>query len=260
MPLDLFAIPTLLNYDTAIDWSARLGREAPLLRRELDRAPSRRVLDLGSATGEHMRWLVADGFTAVGIEGVKERWEAAKALAGPNEQHLIGDLGAVEAMVRGHFGAALCLGNTLPALIGVEAMSRMLIGLRRRLLPGGVLVAQQVNWDSLHARAKLGIGDGMALPERRLAGDHGELLFRRALTLRDDGVVGIAESTILVENGDAPEGRRLHQRHFFQQGWRAEELRTLLDVAGFRRVELFGGFADEAFDAERSPELVIVAR
>ena len=127
MNWDPAAIPALLNYDSAVDWSARLALEGPFLRRTLAGATSRRVVDLGAATGEHAQWLATEGFTVVGIEGVKERWQVAKSRADPNVQHLIGDLGAVEAMVRGHFGAAICLGNTLPALLGTEALSRMFI-------------------------------------------------------------------------------------------------------------------------------------
>src|SRR5436190_11972778 len=122
MPVDLFAIPALLNYDTAVDWPERLAREGPFLLRVLEPAPSRRILDLGSATGAQAAWLAAQGFSVVGIEGVKERWEVARGRAAPSPEHLIGDLGAVEAMVRGQFGGALCLGNTLPALVGVEAV------------------------------------------------------------------------------------------------------------------------------------------
>jgi len=252
MPVDLFAIPALLNYDTAVDWPQRLAREGPFLRRALERAPSRRILDLGSGTGEHVHWLAAAGFTAVGIEGVKERWEAARSRAVPNTEHLIGDLGAVEAMVRGQFGGALCLGNTLPALIGVETVSRMLVGLRRRLLPGGVFVAQQLNYDRILAQ------DLHALPVRRLADDGGELVFERVLAPQDDGIVGVTERVLLCAPG-AAEDRLLHQRHLFQQGWRHAELLTLLDVAGFREVEVLGGFGGEAFELGTSDELVLIA-
>ena len=252
MPVDLFAIPALLNYDTAVDWPERLAREGPFLLRVLEPAPSRRILDLGSGTGEHAAWLAAQGFSVVGIEGVKERWEVARGRAVPNTEHLIGDLGAVEAMVRGQFGGALCLGNTLPALVGVEAVSRMLVGLRRRLLPGGVFLGQQLNYDRI-------LGKGLrALPERRVAADDGELVFERALTPQDDGVVGVTERISLRVPEDAD--RLLHQRHLFQQGWRHAELLTLLDVAGFRSVEVSGGFGGEAFDLETSEELVVVAR
>lgn len=252
------SIPTLLNYDTAIDWPARLEREGPFLRRALAAAPSRRVVDLGAGTGEHAQWLAALGFTVVGIEGVKERWAAAESLAVANVQHLLGDLGAVEAMVRGHFGAALCLGNTLPAVLGVEAVSRLLIGLRRRLLPGGVFVAQQLNYDALFGR------HATELPPRRLPLDDGELVFRRALELRDDGMVGIHETVVYraarrPRVGPDAEDTPVHERHLFQQGWRHQQLLTLLDVAGFRRVEVFGGSAGEPFALADSSELVLVA-
>lgn len=259
MSIDLSTIPTLVNYDTAIDWPARLEREGPFLRRALAGAPSPRVVDLGAGTGEHAHWLASLGFSVVGIEGVKERWEVARNLAVPNVQHLLGDLGAVEAMVRGHFGTALCLGNTLPALLGVEAVSRLLIGLRRRLLPGGVFVAQQLNFDALfhHHTAEL--------PERHLPQTGGELVFRRGLELRADGVVGITETVFRRPRRSARDAQAgsaetlVHQRHLFQQGWRHQELLTLLDVAGFRRVEAFGDLAGQTWDLDRSLELVLVA-
>lgn len=250
---DLSAIPALLNYDTAVDWPVRLALEGPFLRDALAGAPSQRVLDLGAGTGEHANWLAAEGFSVVGIEGVKERWELARSRALPNVQHLLGDLGAVEAMVRGHFGAALCLGNTLPALLGVEALSRMLVGLRRRLLPGGVVVAQQVNYDALIAN------EVRDLPERRLRQGDQQLVFRRALELRPDGVVGATETVFHQRTGDATEPGLVHRRHLYQQGWRYRELQTLFDVAGFRRVEVFAGFAREAFDPDASEELVLLA-
>lgn len=250
---DLATIPALLNYDSAIDWPARLALEGPFLRRALAAAPSQRIVDLGAGTGEHAHWLAGQGFTVVGIEGVKERWEVARAAAPAGVQHLLGDLGAVEAMVRGHFGAAICLGNTLPAVLGTEALSRMLVGLRRRLLPGGVLLAQQLNYDGLYRRKE------RELPERVLRHGDDELVFRRALELRADGVVGVSE-TVLHRRDDQPASAEpVHQRHLFQQGWRQHELQTLLDVAGFRDVAFFGGYAGEEFDLDSSPELLLRA-
>lgn len=253
MPIDLTTIPALLNYDTAIDWPARLEREGPFLLRALEAAPSRRVLDLGSGTGEHADWLAAQGFAVVGIEGVKERWDVARSRATPNVEHLLGDLGAVEAMVRGHFGAALCLGNTLPALLGAEAVSRMLIGLRRRLLPSGVFVARQLDFDRIrHA-------DIRELPERRLSTGDGDLLFRRTLAPRADGVVGVSDTVLLRLSGDETQGTVVHQRNLFQQGWSKEELLTLLDVARFGRVDLTDSNAAESSAAAEAPELTLIA-
>ncbi|MEO7973950.1 MAG: class I SAM-dependent methyltransferase, partial [Thermoanaerobaculia bacterium] len=250
----------------AVDWPARLALEGPFLLAALAAAPSRRVVDLGSATGEHARWLAGKGFEVVGIEGMKERWELARQLTVPGVEFLIGDLGAVEAMVRGQFGAATCLGNTLPALIGAEAVSRMFIGLRRRFLPGGVLVLQQWNFDGL---ARRGVRE---LPERRMAQAESELVFRAGFELEADGIATIHERTYRlnspsVEVKSAPadggsaagEWQLLHERHRYLQGWTHSELLTLLDLARFREVRVYGGFAGEPFDLDLSDELVVVA-
>ncbi len=255
MTIDREAIPALVNYDTAIDWPARLQREGPFLLRALADTPSRRVLDLGSGTGEHARWLAEEGFEVVGIEGVSARWEVARQGAPAGVEHLLGDFGAVEAMVHGQFGAALCLGNTLPFLLGAESLSRTLIGLRRRLLPGAPFVAHLVNYDRLFARGE------RLLPPRFLSAGKGELVFLRLLELRDDGVVGITETVL-----DHMPSRRdsqievVHTRHLFQQGWRYQELLTVLDVAQFNQVEAFGDFAGQPFEPMSSEELVLVAR
>jgi len=252
---DREAIPALVNYDTAVDWPARLEREGPFLLRALADAPKRRVIDLGSGTGEHARWLADQGFTVVGIEGVRERWEVARLGAPAGVEHLLGDLGAVEAMVRGQFGAALCLGNTLPSLLGPESLSRMLIGLRRHLLPGSPFVVHLFNYDRLFARGE------RLLPPRFLSSGKGELVFLRLLELRDDGVVGITETVLdhLPSRRDSPI-EVLHTRHLFQQGWRYQELLTVLDVARFNTVEAFGSFAGEPFEPMTSEELVLVAK
>ncbi len=248
-----------MNYDSAVDWPARLAREGPFLLGALAAAPSRRVVDLGSATGEHARWLAGRGYEVVGIEGVKERWELARRFSVPGVEFLIGDLGAVEAMVRGQFGAAICLGNTLPALIGAEAVSRMFIGLRRRFLAGGVFVLQQWNFDGL---ARRGVRE---LPERRLPQAEGELLFRAALELDAEGIATIHERTFQLNSPpgevDSPPGepRLLHERHRYLQGWRHDELLALLDLARFSTVRVHGGFAGEPFDIDLSQELVLVA-
>ena len=120
-----------------IDWPRRLARERDLIERLLTDAPAPRAIDLGCGSGHHARFLAERGFEVVGIDGSEAALDAAQEEPIPDGvQFILGDIGAVERTVRGHFGAAFCLGNTLPQLLSAESVSRLLIGLKRRLLPG----------------------------------------------------------------------------------------------------------------------------
>jgi SAM-dependent methyltransferase len=246
--------PAFHNYDAAIDWPRRIEAQGPMLARVLATGPSRRVLDLGSGTGEMSAWLASQGFEVVGIEGVKERWQVAVAAAPSGVEHLIGDLGAVEAMVRGHFGAAVCLGGTLTALLGAESIARMLVGLRRRLSPGAPLVADLENYDRLRAQGAL------ALPPRVIARPDGDLVFLRLLDLREDGVVDATEAALRHRPLTEPTVELLSSRPVFRQGWTLDELRTVLEVAQFESVLAYGDFAGSPFAVADSEQLVVVAR
>jgi len=80
-----------------------------LIDRMLAGATSRRVLDLGCGDGHHARQLAKQSYDVVAIDASEPVIEHAKDEPGnENVEFLLGDMGAVERMIRGHFGAALC--------------------------------------------------------------------------------------------------------------------------------------------------------
>ena len=106
-------------------------------------APVPRALDLGCGSGRHARFLAERGLEVVAIDGSETALVAAQEEPVPEGlQFILGEIGAIEGTVRGHFGAAFCLGNTLAHLLSTESLSRMLIGLKRRLLPGAQFLVQ----------------------------------------------------------------------------------------------------------------------
>ncbi len=239
-----------------VDWESRLAFEGPLLERTLAATPSTRILDLGCATGEHCRWLADRSFSAVGIDASGERLEAARRRSGSHGvEYVQGEIGAVEAGVRGHFGGALLLGNTLPQLLGTEAVARMAVGLRRRLLPGAPLVIQLRNFERIYARRQ------QSLP---LIVDHqddgSDRVCLRLLDLRPDDIVTVSVSELLHRPGEETPVDVLSHRVTALQAWRREELGTILDVARFPRRELYGAMDARPFHPIESEDLVIVAR
>jgi len=56
------------DYSRLINWEQRLKNEWPFLDEVLRSAPSRSLLDLGSGTGAHARFLAAKGFDGVGVD------------------------------------------------------------------------------------------------------------------------------------------------------------------------------------------------
>ncbi len=225
-----------------------------MIDRLLAGALSRRVLDLGCGDGRHARRLAEQSYDVVAIDASESVIEHAKAKPGSeNVEFLLGDMGAVERMVRGHFGAALCLGNTLPYLLSPESLSRMLIGLKRRLLPGAPFLLQVLNYDRIQ-------GDGkQALPLEFVEGPDGDLVILRLLEPRDDGIVAHTTSTLRHRPTQKPIMEVVDTRATLLRGWKREELEILLDVGRLTPREVFGDMTGSPYDPETSLELVMIA-
>jgi SAM-dependent methyltransferase len=230
-----------------IDWPRRLAEERPILEWFLEEAPSRRVLDLGCGVGRHARLLAEMGHEVVGIDGSEEVLEVAQDEGIPEGvQFLLAEMGAVEMAVRGHFGAAICLGNTVPYLLSAESLARMLVGLRRRLLPGAPLLLQLLNYDRIFA------GGATTLPVESIPSPQGDLEIVREVEPREDGIVVHTTSAQC-------DGESVVTHTNLLRGWRREEVGALLDVARFPVRETYGGMQMSVYDESESPELVLVA-
>jgi SAM-dependent methyltransferase len=230
-----------------IDWPRRLAGERAILEWLLQDVPSRRVLDLGCGVGRHARLLAGMGCEVVGIDGSEEVLAVAQDEGIPESvQLLLAEMGAVEMAVRGHFGAAICLGNTLPYLLSAESLSRMLVGLRRRLLPGAPLLLQLLNYDRIFA------GAATTLPAEVIPSEQGDLEIVRQVEPREDGIVVHTTSA-------SREGESVATHTNLLRGWRRKEVEALLEVARFSVRETYGSMQKSDFEQGESPELVLIA-
>ncbi|RMH19826.1 MAG: class I SAM-dependent methyltransferase [Acidobacteria bacterium] len=246
-----------LDYRRLIAWPARIEREWPLLEAVLEDAPSRRVLDLGCGTGEHARFLAEKGFEVLAIDRSAAMIEALREVgipAGLTCMH--GDLTHLGELLDDDFGAAICLGNTLPHLLNELQLGRMLDGLRRHLLPGGAFLLQLLNYRRIADQQVR----HLPLNFRPDPDGDGELVFLRLMETRDDGMVRFCPTTLRYRGDRDPPVELLRSRNVLLKGWQPAEVDAALADAGFAQRDYFGGVDRQPFDPAASHDLVAIAR
>jgi SAM-dependent methyltransferase len=241
-----------LSYRRLIAWPARIQREAPFLKEALAGSPSKRLLDLGCGTGEHARFLQAEGFEVTGVDASDAQLAQARE-AGPGPEFVKGDLADLAAAVTGPFGAAISLGNGLPHLFE-RAMASFLAHLARLLAPGAPVLFQLLNYDRiLDERA-------MSLPLNVREDDGERVVFLRLMDPRPDGTVLFNPATLRWRPGEEPPVEVVAGKNVLLKGWRRAEMEAALTGAGFRVEAVFGGMRREAWDAALSSDTVLLAR
>ncbi len=244
-----------VDYRRFVAWPQRIEREWPFLSKVLESAPLRRVLDLGCGTGEHARFLASRGFTVVGIDSSESMLAKARETGAPAGVEFIeGDIAEVAALTHGHFGAALCLGNTLPHLRELEALMRLLTGLRSRFAPGAPLVLQILNYE------KIFLHNQRVLPLNFKSNGDEETVFLRLMQPRPDGSVVFTPSTLRYRPGGEPPLEVVASRNVLLRGWKAPELKAALTEAGFDNLAIYGTIGDTPYVPADSPDFVVVAR
>lgn len=244
-----------VDYRRLIGWPDRIRRESPLLRKILGSAPSRRVLDLGCGTGEHARFLATEGFTVLGIDASETM--IAKARDRPLLPGLrfeLGDLTRIAETTRERFGAAICLGNTLPHLTGDDDLSAFARGVARRLLPGAPLLVQILNYGRIFDRQE------RYLPLNFRPESEGEIVFLRLMQPRDGGCVLFFPTTLRLRPEAEVPVEVVSARRVNLRGWRPAELEEALATGGFGEQRALGGFDEQPFDPANSRDLVLIAR
>lgn len=244
-----------VDYRRLIAWPQRIEREWPFLERVLEPAPSRRLLDLGCGTGEHSRFLAAHGFEVTGVDSSPAM--LAKAREAPDAESvrwIEGDITAIDDLVDDQFGAAVCLGNTLPHIRDEAALRRQLGGLSRRMSRGAVLVIQILNYEKILATRQ------RFLPLNFRDDADGEVAFLRLMDPRPDGTVIFTPTTLRYRPDGDPPVEVLASQNVTLHGWRRSELIGALEGSGFSEIQLYGTVAEMAYQPEQSPDLVVVSR
>jgi SAM-dependent methyltransferase len=243
-----------ISYQDLIDWPRRLARESPFLERELARAPERSVLDAGCGPGEHARHFASLGFRTLGVDRSAAMLEKARERPLPENLSFVeADLATLGEAVSGRFGAAVSLGNTLPHIESEEALSEVFRGIASRLLPGGLFIAQILNYERI-ASQKI-----RHLPLNILPFRGGEIVFLRFMETEAGGFVRFCPTVLRYRSDRDPPLEMIESRLIRLRGWRPQEIVRALGRAGFEEIRLHGDMTGGDFDPAHSTDVVAVA-
>lgn len=247
-----------IAYSGLIAWPERLQREGPLLARVLGRAPVPRLLDLGCGSGEHSRFLAAQGFQVTGVDASADQLQAARS-ADPGGRYVQASLTALTGQVdagriEGGQGGAVCLGNTLPHLQEEGDVLAFFRGLWTCLAPGAPFLLQVLNYDRILDR-----GDRVFPPVLRPGAAPGEdTVFLRFMTHHGEGRITFTPATLRLRPGAEPPLELVASHDVRLRGWRRAQVESLLAEAGLQVREVFGTMTGEPWTAQSS-DLVVVA-
>ncbi len=232
-------------------WERRLTREEPFLTGIFDRHGVRRVLDLACGTGRHAVRLAERGYEVTGVDLNAESLESARSHAaqrGVEVSFVEGSFLELGRVVPGPFDAVYSVGNSLSFSETEEDVLQALRGFLAVLRPGGVAVAQILNYAGIAEReesvdfVRSFVRDGVehvVVKFFRFGRPRWDVEF---VTVRREGEVWRAE----LGHGDllALEATR------YQELWRQ---------AGFDDVALFGDYGSTPFDVHTARDAIAVA-
>ena len=135
-------------YDRAINWSKRLKREVPVLAEVLGPPGKGGVIDAGCGPGRQACALAERGYRVVGIDNSAEMIELARRRAQDITDCRFEAVPFAEmaATLGGGFDGVYCIGNSLAAAETAEAGREAVAQFGKCLRPGGVLLAQVLNF------------------------------------------------------------------------------------------------------------------
>jgi glycine/sarcosine N-methyltransferase len=242
------------DYDRFVNWPARLAAELPFIEGQLQAVGARRLLDAACGTGMHAIALAKQGHCVVGADlstGMIERARGNAEAAGVDARFEVAGFGELSAQMGTGFDAVLCLGNSLPHVLVPDDLAAALADFAACLRPGGLLLIQNRNFDSV-----LNQGERWMGPQAYREGET-EWVFQRFYDFEPDGLLTFNVVTLRRE-GAGDWSQRVATTRLFPL--RQAELIAALEMAGFGEIVCWGDMQGSPFELEASGNLVVSGR
>ncbi|WP_346864149.1 class I SAM-dependent methyltransferase [uncultured Draconibacterium sp.] len=218
---------------------------------------NKHMLDIGCATGELAFQLAKAGSNVIGIDlnedllasavgssGIQSADSSARELELelPNPKFQKRNMLELKQDFQGgEFDAVLCFGNTLVHLNSEEEVLEMFEGVKTVVKPGGQFLIQLLNYDYIvgEQRSELPLIDTENIRfvrKYKFPEDGEHILFQTDLEIKAENKTVSNETTLLA--------------------LKSSKLTELLEIAGFKNIQLFANFKQEAFGGNHIPLVV----
>jgi 2-polyprenyl-3-methyl-5-hydroxy-6-metoxy-1,4-benzoquinol methylase len=253
------------EYDHFVNWHNRLAFELPFLLEQIKSANNKpaesiKVMDTATGTGMHAIALAQKGFIASGVdisEGMIETARQNAASANVDVSFTTAAFGEIATKTgavfsdQGYlFDVLLCLGNSLPHVDGHAGLLDALRDFAACLRPGGLLILQNRNFDSVLAKKE------RWMEPQSYKSESGETLYLRFYDFLPDGFIQFNILTLK----HAPDGQwtqSVMETRLFPIT--RDMILPALEKTGFTKIQLFGGLTNTPFDDQNSGNLVVTA-
>jgi glycine/sarcosine N-methyltransferase len=241
-------------YDRQIDWRARLAREIPVFVEVFGPPGKLGLLDAGCGSGRQAATLAKKGYRVTAIDSSADMLRFARRVA-RQERARVRFVHATYAelarRVRGPLDGVYCIGNSLAVGGSERGVQAALTNFARVLRPGGRLFIQIINYAQVRRQAAHG---GCVRGPTVTTVDGREYVSLKVFHMAGEQVT--VTGVTLWKEGTA------WRRETFQGHLHAIEAAPLtrwLKAAGFRVLKRLGSYAGEAYDAQKSGDLIVVA-
>jgi glycine/sarcosine N-methyltransferase len=250
------------DYDRFVNWPGRLSFEMPFIESQLRLLPgfttpaNLRLLDAATGTGMHVLELARRGYQASGADlsaPMVERARLNAAQAGLASRFEVAGFGQLAETFHADlpFDALFCLGNSLPHLLSLEALTQALADFAVCLRPDGLLIVQNRNFNAVleqHERW---------MEPQSYSEVGNEWVFLRFYDFEPSGLINFNILTLRRQAG-GPWSQSVSATRLYPLI--SQEMLQALARAGFTGIQIYGGMNGSPFDPHTSGNLVIVAR
>ncbi len=208
-----------------------------------------RILDVAAGTGNHALALGEEGYDVRAVEYDEKMLEVLEEKQKKPNPDIIARRGDMKEILvyypRSFFDTVYCIGNSLVHLTTVAEIEQFLEGAYAVLKTEGTLIIQIINYDRILDQNIKGLPTIKNEQDPKLKAE----FVRNYEKIRDSNLLDFHTLLTIEQSGE----KKVFEDHTSLLPIRYQELRNLLEKAGFTKIQAYSNFMEGEYDPEARP-------